>query len=79
MSNKRPTPETDKQCDEADTIGIEVVSAQFARRLERERDDVKALILDLRNAMKEIAWSNDTGWQGERARVALTRIREVIG
>lgn len=48
--NERPTPETDSEF--IDYGGHELVLADFARRLERERDGAREELEDWRNAAK---------------------------
>lgn len=55
MSDIRPTPETDAKAREEEKAGFdpESVCADFARRLERERDEVREQLKAMRDAIKE--------------------------
>lgn len=60
MSTERPTPETDANeltFDGAEYVS-DVVSNDFARKLERERDEAIALLAGWCDAVK----NNGTGW-----------------
>jgi hypothetical protein len=39
--SERPTPETDAVCWEDNHVGFDVVDSDFARKLERERDELQ--------------------------------------
>ena len=80
----RPTPETDEA-----QIGTVRVSVDFARRLERERDEARELARELRDTLINIEeyWNRDQNetamadacWHAiNTAQDALTKAKEVL-
>ena len=69
------TPETDAACWERQFDGTECVDADFARKLERERDEARAALRELWQSAdaflpnfdaETIArWRKAAGWEGE--------------
>lgn len=86
---KRPTPETDAECGGPlsgdDTWPSVYISADFARNLERQRDEVRELARELRNALEAILdWEPRQKDEVERiayklGRESLTKAKEVLG
>ena len=53
MSTPRPTPETDAEVKDFDAPWLYYVNADFARKLERERDEAREQLEAMREAIKK--------------------------
>jgi hypothetical protein len=78
--SERPTPQTDANesitCKEGDPC----IAPDFARQLERERDEARELARELRDAFTKASafcTYSDEWWND--ARKALTKAKEVLG
>jgi ABC-type nitrate/sulfonate/bicarbonate transport system ATPase subunit len=80
--NERPTPETDDVAQPSSLLQYETVNANFARKLERERDEarekVKELIYIADRAidLAEIDFENDKFGVVSELRGGLEKIKE---
>ena len=85
----RPTPETDAATREIPESGhysaliLRVVSADKARRLERERDEARELARELRDALADIRDMPEIDQDDEhrlrhKAKKALAKAKEVL-
>lgn len=76
--SERPTPETDNVAQPSSLLQYETVNANFARKLERERDEAREALTDMLSGWKYIRQVHGdlygVGW--DRAQTKAEKVLE---